>query len=423
MARDLEAVDDALVNDLLAGRSQYAPTEGTVEQAEVVEADFAAGEEAAPYRAAGEALLRAGKVAALVVAGGQGSRLGIDGPKGAVKVSPVAHKSLFQIHAEKVLALGRRHGAQVPLLVMTSRTNDTATREFFAEHDWFGLNRKDVIFFVQGMLPSITPEGEFIVNRDGGLFLNPDGHGGTLRALRASGALATLKERGIEEIFYFQVDNPLVNICDPLFVGLHHEKGARMSSKVVKKRDVDEKVGVIAMVGGKTQVVEYSDMDDEMRLAVDDGGRMRHWAGSIAIHMIRRDFVEQLTDGTLELPFHRAAKRIAALDAEGKPGEIAGVKFETFIFDALPLAGESVTLEVNREDEFAPVKNARGEDSLMTSQSMQSAQHARWLEAAGVMVTEGTRVEISPLFALDANEVPLRRECLPKSIKTDTYLT
>ncbi len=165
--------------------------------------------------------------------------------------------------------------------------------------------------------------------------MNPDGHGGTLSALKKNGCLDIMESKGIEEIFFFQVDNPLVSVCDPLFIGLHAMKGSDMSSKVVRKRDFDEKVGVIAKVSGKARVIEYSDMSDAMRFATEDRGQMIYWAGSIAIHMIRRDFVESLTGTDLRLPFHRAAKAISALDP-GNPAEVKGVKFETFIFDALP---------------------------------------------------------------------------------------
>jgi UDP-N-acetylglucosamine/UDP-N-acetylgalactosamine diphosphorylase len=231
-----------------------------------------------------------------------------------------------------------------------------------------------------------------------------------------------MRAKGIEEIFYFQVDNPLVSICDPLFAGLHSFKGAGMSSKVVRKKSFEEKVGVVAEVAGRTRVVEYSDMSDQMRYAVDPQGGMLHWAGSIAIHMIRRDFVEELTATGVRLPFHRAVKPIPSLDEKGGPVEMSGVKFEAFIFDALPLAKRTVTLEVLREHEFAPVKNRTGEDSLETSRSLQSGLHARWLEDLGIQVRKDVVVEISPLAALEKDDLGQRAEGLPKEIGEDFYL-
>ncbi|MFY9397438.1 MAG: UDPGP type 1 family protein [Desulfomonilia bacterium] len=422
IAEDLEQLDLELVRELLEGRGLYEePAMVQVKPAAVVPASFASSAEAGRYRTHGEELLRQGRIAALVVAGGQGSRLGIEAPKGVVGVTPVRGKSLFQLHAEKVLALSRKYGSPVPLFIMTSRANNADTRAFFEEHSFFGLDPNEVFFFVQGMLPSITPEGRFILSRNCGLFMNPDGHGGTLKALKRSGCLEIMRTKGIEEIFYFQVDNPLVSICDPLFAGLHSLKGADMSSKVVRKKSFEEKVGVVAEVAGRTRVVEYSDMSDEMRYAVDPRGGMLNWAGSIAIHMIRRDFVEKLTTAGVRLPFHRAVKPIPSIDDEGHPVEVRGVKFEAFIFDALPLAGKTVTLEVLREHEFAPVKNRTGEDSLETSRALQSDLHARWLNDLGIRVRKGAAVEISPLAALEKDDLRRYAGELPKEIEGDFY--
>ncbi len=421
--KDLKGISIPLVRELTEGRHLYQePALVQVKPVPVVPASFSASPKAGRFRAHGEDLLRKGRVAALVVAGGQGSRLGIDAPKGVVGVAPVTGKSLFQLHAEKVLALSRKHGRAVPLFVMTSRANDADTRDFFAGHAFFGLDPQDVFFFVQGMLPSITLEGRFVLSRYGGLFMNPDGHGGTLAALRKNGCLDTMRDRGIEEIFYFQVDNPLVSICDPLFIGLHNLQGAGMSSKVVKKTGFDEKVGIIAEVEGKTRVVEYSDMSDDMRYALDAEGKMLYWAGNSAIHMIRRDFVESLTGSAVRLPFHRAEKNIPALDPAGNPVEVRGIKFETFIFDALPMAEKSVTLEVLREHEFAPVKNRTGEDSLETSRIMQSRLHRSWLKDLGVEVSGTSLIEISPLVALEKDDLALRVKSLPAKIDKDIYI-
>jgi len=419
--KDLAAMDHGLLKRLLAGEMLFKTPIGRIEPAQVMPVDTAATPAGAHAAELGREILSQGKLAVVVVAGGQGSRLGISGPKGIVPVSPVKGKSLFQIHAEKILALHRRYGGSIPFFIMTSRDNDAETRSFFNAHAYFGLDREDVFFFMQGMLPSVSSEGRFLLDQSGGLFMNPDGHGGTLRALKESGALTAMRSRGIEEIFYFQVDNPLVGVADPLFIGLHHQAGAQMSSKVCRKRDFGEKVGVIALVGGRTTVIEYSDMPDDMRYAVDAQGQMVYWAGSIAIHMLRLDFVERLTAGGVSLPFHRAAKKIPALDEQGRPAEIEGIKFETFIFDALRFAEVSVTLEVRREEEFAPVKNMSGEDSLASCRAMLSALHRSWLEGAGITVGEGVAVEISPLLALTRQDVARCARNLPREIRHDVY--
>lgn len=419
---DLEGVDLDLVDSLIRGKGLYDPSRGPVEPAEVIPSSFASAEESKDAILHGEELLRRGKVAALVVAGGQGSRLGIEAPKGVVRVTPVRGKTLFHLFAEKILALARHYRCTIPWFIMTSRENDGPTREYFHRNGFFDLGEENVSFFVQGMLPSVTEEGRFIVAENGGLFMNPDGHGGTFKALRKSGALGRMKDLGIEEIFYFQVDNPLVKVCDPLFIGIHSMNKAQMSSKVVRKSSFEEKVGVIVRQDGRTCLLEYSDMNDEMRYARDASGGILYWAGNAAIHMIRRDFAEKITDQGTMLPYHRARKKITARDLDGRIMEIDGIKFETFLFDALPLADRSMTIEVPREEEFAPVKNLTGVDSLESSRRLQSGLHGAWLRRLGIDAAEGVSVEISPLFALGFEELRLKADQLPRSIGRDTYL-
>ena len=422
IATDLEGVDIDLVERLIRGEGLYEPPQGGVEPADVIPASFASSKEALVYIRAGRELLRSGKVAAVVVAGGQGSRLGIDAPKGVVGVTPVKGKSLFMLFAEKILALEQKFQCKVPWFIMTSRENDRPTQEYFLDNAYFGLNRDHVHFFVQGMLPSVTTEGKFIIGQDGGLFMNPDGHGGTFNALRTSGSLSLMKDLGIEEIFYFQVDNPLAKVCDPLFLGLHNLSGAQMSSKVVRKSTYEEKVGVITRISNKTTLLEYSDMSDEVRYAQGSDGEMLHWAGNLAIHMIRREFAEEITAQGTRLPFHGARKMLSARGPDHKPMETLGIKFEAFLFDALPLADKSITLEVMREEEFAPVKNLTGADSLESSRLLQSALYTTWLKRIGVDVDPGISVEISPLFALDFEDLLLKASTLPRHIGINTFL-
>jgi UDP-N-acetylglucosamine/UDP-N-acetylgalactosamine diphosphorylase len=422
VATDLEGVDMALVERLIRGEALYEAPQGEVGPADVISATFASSKEALVYIRHGEELLRSGKIAALVVAGGQGSRLGIDAPKGVVGVTPVKGKSLFNLFAEKILALEHKFQCKVPWFIMTSRENDGPTQEYFRDNAYFGLNPDRVYFFVQGMLPSVTTQGKFIIGQDGGLFMNPDGHGGTFNALRKSSSLSLMKDLGIEEIFYFQVDNPLAKVCDPLFLGLHNLSGAQMSSKVVRKSTYEEKVGVITKINNKTTLLEYSDMSDAVRYAKGSNGEMLHWAGNLAIHMIARAFAEEITAEGTKLPFHRARKIITAQGPEGRPMETLGIKFESFLFDALPLADKSITLEVMRQEEFAPVKNLSGADSLESSRQLQSELHASWLKRLGVDVDPGISVEISPLFALDYEDLLLKASILPRHIGINTFL-
>ena len=215
--------------------------------------------------AAGEQELRAGKVAVLLVAGGQGSRLGYEGPKGAYSIGPITQKPLFYFHSRKILGLNRRYQTRVPFYIMTSDVNDAATQAHFADNSYFGLNKEDVIFFQQGVWPALTPEGKIILDQPGHIFMSPDGHGGTISALEKNGCLADMQKRGISTVFYFQVDNPMVEIADPAFIGLHIAKKSDFSLKLCAKRDAKEGMGVVAIRGNHFEMIEYTELTDEQR--------------------------------------------------------------------------------------------------------------------------------------------------------------
>ncbi|MFP4057246.1 MAG: UTP--glucose-1-phosphate uridylyltransferase [Candidatus Brocadiia bacterium] len=370
--------------------------------------------------AKGQEALRAGRVAALVVAGGQGTRLGYDGPKGTFPAGPVTGKPLFQLHAEKIRAASRRYGVRIPWYIMTSEANDAATRSFFDEHRCFGLDGDDVVFFRQGTMPAVDLEGKLLMAGKGRIATSPNGHGGTLAALRDTGALDDLRRRGIDVISYSQVDNPLIRIIDPAFIGHHLDSGSEFSSKSLPKRDAEEGLGVFCYVDGQLRVVEYSDLPEECKYATEPDGSLRFSAGNIAIHILAPDLVERLTEEGASLPYHRALKKVPHVDAQGRslePDEPNGVKFEMFIFDALPHATNPLVMTVRREEEFAPIKRAEGEDSPHTARQAQVDLFGRWLEQAGVAVPrdqEGNvagSVEISPLVARDAEEL---RQRLPQ---------
>ena len=372
-------------------------------------ADFAAQDEACKI---GEDALKAGKLGIFLVAGGQGSRLGFNGPKGCYKIGPNSDKTLFQWHAEQIKAASARYDTTIPWYIMTSNLNHNDTVNFFEANNYFDLGKENIFCFQQRMVPSVDNDYKLILAAKNSLALNPDGHGGCLWALWHSGAVTDMKKRGVEILSYFQVDNPLVTLADPVFTGYHLKAGAEMSSKVLKKVAPDEKVGNICIGDGKPTVIEYSDMTAEDTNARDAEGNLLFWAGSIAIHMINVSFVEEI--GTkAKLPWHVARKKIPYIDQQGKlikPEENNGIKFETFVFDAIPMVTETVTFEVAREEEFAPVKNATGIDSAESCRQLLSNRFAKWLIAAGHSVPMkengdcAIMLEISPLFALDQDE-------------------
>ncbi len=361
--------------------------------------------------AKGESLLKEGKVAALTVAGGQGTRLGFDAPKGTYPITPVKNKSLFQYFAESILRAGVKYDHKIPWYIMTSQLNNEATQMFFEKNNYFGLNAEDVIFFVQGTMPAIDYNGKLMLADKDSLALAPDGHGGTLLALRRSGCLDKMKHGKIEYISYFQVDNPLVSVVDPLFIGLHALEESDMSAIMLAKTGPFEKLGNFCVSDDKLMIIEYSDLPDELAEARNADGSLKFIAGSPAIHVISCEFVDELTKhGRLELPWHRADKKIKFIDNEGRiisPETPNGVKLESFIFDALQLAGKTIILEAAREEEFAPTKNKTGVDSVESCREMLIERDAKRLERAGVEVPRdengkaAVKIEISPLAIID----------------------
>jgi UDP-N-acetylglucosamine/UDP-N-acetylgalactosamine diphosphorylase len=376
------------------------------------------------FRRIGVDLIRAGKVAAFTVAGGQGTRLGWNGPKGTFPATVVTGKPLFRVFAEQIVAAQIKYGQAIPWYIMTSPANDAQTRAFFADNNHFGLRKRNIFLFPQGVVPTFdAATGRILLADKDTIAVNPDGHGGSIRALRDSGALDDMRHRGIEHISYFQIDNPLARAIDPLFVGLHAgapDSSAQMSSKMVPKAAPEEKVGVFCRVDGRTTVIEYSDLPAALASQRDSTGRLRFLAGSIAIHLISAAFVEH----HFSLPWHRADKKTPFIDcATGRlvePDSPNSVKLETFVFDAIPLAESSIVYETSRAEEFAPIKNDKGVDSPATSHALQSDRAARWLAQHGVAVpwnSDGhveARIEISPLTALDPED--LARVRLPMSI-------
>ena len=364
----------------------------------------------AKAQANGEDLLAAGKVAFCTVAGGQGSRLGFEGPKGCFPISPIRKATLFQILAEKILAARNRYDRPLYWYIMTSPLNLEETRSFFESNNYFGLPEAEVLFFTQGLFPSLTREGKLLLAEEGGLFQNPNGHGGTIAALKDSGSLDQMSGKGVEELYCFQVDNPLVRIPDPPFLGLHSLKGSQMSTKVIEKAYPEERIGVIGAVDGKPGVIEYSDISEENQKARDKQGNLLYSHGSIAIHILNLGFLRSHSG---RLPLHVAEKKVQTWipnERGGTAEERMGIKFEMFIFDALADAANPLFFETRREGEFAPLKNKTGPDSIETCRQGMMNLYARWLQANGVSVPmrEGKpvhRIEISPLVARDAESL------------------
>lgn len=417
LAMEVASIDLSLVSRLVDElvRTPAAHSTPRIGPAQVdrlpVPGDDGAAQRRRQATQAGEQALRDGRVAVVLLAGGQGTRLGFDHPKGMFPIGPVSRSSLFEVHAAGVGATRRRFGCDLPFLLMTSDANDAATRDFLAQHMYFGLEPDSVSTFVQGMLPAVDPDtGDILRAAPDRLALSPDGHGGIFRAMERAAILGDLEERGIDVIMTFQVDNPLMRPADPEFIGAHLMARAQMSTLVVAKQSAAERMGVMATVDGRPALVEYTDLPADLAAEVDATGGLSYWAGSTGVHCLDRAFATRLATGEAAMPFHRADKRVPTV-ADPDPAGANAVKFEAFMFDALPLAERTAAVEMSRAQRFAPVKNAEGPDSPATCRTALVERAAGWLEQVGVRVPRDADglsshpIEIDPRFAQDAHDL------------------
>ncbi len=380
----------------------------------------------------GSELLSKGKVAAFVVAGGQGTRLGFDGPKGDFVITPIKNKTLFGLFAEMIKASGEKYDFEPRWYIMTSPLNHEPTRKIFKDNNFYGLKEQNIFIFQQGTEVNFSSDGKILLEEKDTLAISPDGHGGSLKALYKSDAIADMKAGGIEYISYFQVDNPLINIFDPLFIGLHVMDESEMSSKALTKAGPFEKVGNFCLADGKMKVIEYSDLPAKLAEKKNSDGSLVFSLGSIAIHIINRSFVEKLNAAGFALPYHKAVKKISYVDLQIgqkiEPKKPNGIKLETFVFDALPLTGKSIILETIRSEEFAPVKEAEseGHDNPAVAKKMMIARWASWLAQAGVQIPKKPDgsidcvIEIAPSFAICREDIEKRKDKIPQIKSGDT---
>ncbi|MEL7499293.1 MAG: UDPGP type 1 family protein [Planctomycetota bacterium] len=414
LADQIAQIDFKLIEDLrlksaepqlwteLAARANV-PTAITLE-------DFADPKTVDAAVATGKSALKAGELAMVLVAGGQGSRLGFHHPKGMYPVGPVSNASLYQIHFEKVLARARQFGAPIPMYVMTSPPTHDETTTFLQQHQFFGMDPDHVKIFCQGTMPAIDEAGQLLLASKDEVFLSPNGHGGTLAALVDHGCLEHARSLGVKHLFYGQVDNPLIQICDPALIGFHINSGSEMTSQVVRKIHALQKVGNVVEVDGQVQIIEYSDLPEQSAKQVDDQGNLKLWAGSIAVHIFDLGFLETSSSEAETLPFHRAFKKVPFIDSAGElisPDGPNATKFERFIFDLLPFAKNAIVCEVAATDGFCALKNAPGAAAETEAHVRQAISdlHRRWIEQAGGHVAENINVEISPLCAVDSEMV------------------
>lgn len=347
-------------------------------------------------------LIREGKVAAVLVAGGQGTRLGHSGPKGTFNLRLPSGKSLFQLQTQRLLKLADYAEAIIPWYIMTSAENHAETTAFFKENRYFGYPEADLFFFQQDQLPVIDAAGKILLAEPGKISLGPNGNGGCFLALDRSGALADMQRRGVEWVFLYGVDNALVRVCDPGFIGFTVANNYPAASKVVAKNAPEESVGVLCYRNRRPAIVEYTEMPPELTVQRDARGALLFGNANIVTHLFRRDFLAENAGSSL--PYHVAHKKIPTIDQDGrpvKPDYPNAYKFELFMFDIFPLLSDMAALQVRREEEFAPVKNKDGNDSPETARKLLLNLHQNWLRSAGVApkLFQNRSIEISPLLS------------------------
>ena len=364
--------------------------------------------------ALGEAALRAGQVAVVIVAGGQGTRLGFSQPKGMLPIGPVSERTLFQVLFDGIKARRARYKAPIPVLLMTSPATHAETRDYLAREGNFGFAANDLKLFCQGTMAAVDSEtGELLLVDKNRLALSPDGHGGMLAALDRSGCLEELIERGINYLYYCQVDNPLAQVASPELIGFHILRESELTTQVVKKVDALERVGNVVDVDGQLRIIEYSDLPDDIARQADAAGNLKLWAGNIAIHVFNVDFLRRVKDSPDTLPFHTALKKVPFLDDQGElrqPTAPNAKKFERFIFDLMPLAKNALAVEAEKATSFAPVKNAEGAatDTPSLAKQAMSDLAKRWLVEIGIEPSLASVVEINPQYALDPQELRMK---------------
>ena len=341
------------------------------------------------------------KVGAVILSGGQGTRLGFPGPKGMYNMGLPSEKSIFQLHIERILKL--RYLSQihrpsnlphVPIYIMTSDLNHTVIVDFFKQNNYFKYPSEDIFFFEQGLEPCLTPDGKLIVETPDSLAFAPDGNGGVYRALQRSGALDDMSQRGIEHLHIYGIDNILTKSVDPGFIGLCADLGVQCGNKVVWRASKDEKVGITVLSEGRMHVIEYSEAPPGVADAVDENGKLVYGAANICNHYMSLTFLREVVLPKLQNIYHKVNKKVPCWDARLQlsvsPTQNNAIKLETFIFDVFPFAERFAVMAVEREEEFAPVKNEPGNkvDSPDTARRLLSEQCVRWLHAVGATVCE-----------------------------------
>lgn len=360
LIKQLSNIDFELINSLYANtRKEDTNNDDKIEPMEYLD-KYKLNEKYKYYEEIGKKAIKEGKLAAVTMAGGQGTRLGHKGPKGTYDIGLESHKSLFELLCDYLKEEGKKYGVTIPWFIMTSKENNKETIEFFEKNRFFGYEKdKNIFFFIQGELPMVDTEGKILIGEDGLIKQAADGHGGIYESLVKNGMTDKMRQLGIEWVFIGGVDNCLVKMVDPILIGTAIDKKVTVACKSIVKANPHEKVGVFCKRNGKPSVIEYSEISDEMAEAVDKNEELLYGESHILCNLFNIDAIERM--GRTPLPYHSAFKKAKYIDKDGnliEPDSPNAFKFEAFLFDAFGEVDDMAILRVKREEEFAPVKNA-----------------------------------------------------------------
>ena len=365
----IEIIDFSVLDNLDAEKNSNS-VRGTFEPLGAVTIeDIAANSD--EYTKTGIEAIKAGKVAAVLLAGGQGTRLGFDKPKGMFRIGVDEELYIFQCLINNLMDVVKIAGVWIPLYIMTSEKNNDDTIAFFKEKNYFGYDPEYVKFFIQDMAPSVDFNGKILMESRSKISVSPNGNGGWFSSLVRAGLLDEIKAKGVEWINVFAVDNVLQRIADPSFIGAVIKSGLQSGGKVVSKADPDERVGVLCLEDGMPSIVEYYEMTEEMRTLLDDKGNLAYRYGVILNYLFNVKKLEEICDN--KMPVHIVDKKIPYMDENGEfitPSQPNGHKFETLVLDMVHMQDSCLAYEVVREKEFAPVKNATGVDSVESAREL-----------------------------------------------------
>ena len=362
---------DAINEIYLDSKKNITNKDFVIEPIKFIDKEKIDEKEYAEYEKLGKYIIKSGKLAVVTMAGGQGTRLGHTGPKGTFDLGLESHKSIFEILCDTLKSENERYGVSVPWYIMTSDENNSETVEFFEKHNYFGYNKGDIFFFTQSKLPMVDTNGKCLIDEKGNIKEAADGHGGIFKSILKSGALYDMQSRGIEWVFIGGVDNVLVKPVDPVLIGLSIKDNVDAAGKSIIKANPHEKVGIFCKRNGRPSVIEYSEISDELAEERLENGELKYAESHILCNLFSLNAINKIA--SIDLPYHVAFKKAKYIDCDGnlivseKPN---AYKFESFIFDAFEKLDDLVVLRVKRENEFAPVKNAEGEDSPETARKL-----------------------------------------------------